>query len=211
MTEVFANEDQAFDRLFVLTDEAVYVSNPDKAALAGIGSRLREGAAVKTVVMDAERIGYVDILSVKTNKHNSDFNIAHRQGSKSEAKNVSFEDASARDAALAALERRLGPGFERAEVQYGVVRAALGPVVGLGVSGAATYLLVELAKGLARGEHVEIHGRGRAKKRVFLWLVDLLGPTGVTIVGGLVVLAFLAWLVARVKKPPLMITLTRAK
>lgn len=209
--DVFTGEDEIFDRLFVVTDDAVYVSNPDKEKLSGIASQLREGASVKAVVPDAEEVRYTAITSVKANKFRDDLNIYHRQGSKTHTKNVTFKDASARDVALAALAPRLGPRFQRREVQYGVVRAAFAPLLTAGGLATLTYVAVQAAAGLAAGDEVEIRGRARAQKRMFAWALELLGPTGVGILGGLVVLGCIAWLVARVKQPPLMITLAPSK
>ena len=210
-TDVFTSDDQMFDRLLVLTDDAVYVSNPDKAQLSRIGSQLREGTPVKTVVPDADEVRYSAISSVTANKLGDSLNIYHLQGSQTRMKNVTFKDASAMQTALAALARRLAPRFQRREVQYGALRASLAPLVTAAVIAALTYVSVMAATGLAAGEDADIRGRAQLVKRIFVWVIGLLGPTGVAIAGGLVVLGCLAWLVARVKQPPLMVTLSPAR
>ncbi len=209
--DVFIGETETFDRLFVVADEAVYVSNPDKEKLAAIAERLRGGAAVKAVVPGADEIRYSAITSVKANKFRDDLNIHHRQGSQTRMKNVTFKDGAARDVALAAVARRLAPRFQRREVQYGVVRAAFAPLLTAGGFAAFTYISVQAAAGIAGGETAEIHGRARAQKRIFAWALELLGPVGVAVVGGLIVLGCVAWLIARVKRPPLMVILSARK
>jgi hypothetical protein len=209
--DVLTGEDEMFDRLFVVTDDAVYVSNPDKEKLSGITSQLREGAAVTTVVPDAEEIRHSAISSVKANKFRDDLNIYHRQGSRTRMKNATFRDSAARDIALAALARRLAPRFQKREVQYGAVRAALAPLLTAGGIAAFTYVSVQAAAGLAAGEEVDIRGRARGEKRMFAWALEILGPTGIGIVGSLLVLGCIAWLVARLKQPPLMITLSPSR
>ena len=210
-SDVFTGSEEMFDRLFVLTDVAVYASNPDKDKLPGIASQLQGGASVKTVVPDAAEVLYSAISSVKANKYRDSLDIHHLQDAKSRMTNVTFKDAAARDTALAALARRLAPRFQKHEVQYGVIRAALVPLLTMAGFAAFTYVAVLAAAGIAAGEDVDIHGRGRAQKRMFAWALELLGPTGVGIIGGLIVLACLAWLVARVKQPPLMVTLSPGK
>jgi hypothetical protein len=53
-----------------------------------------------------------------------------------------------------------------------------------------------------------VKGRHAATARGYILVCRWLGPTGVAIVGGLVVLACIVWLVKRVRQPPLMITLS---
>ena len=211
MIEVFTGENELFDRLLVVSDDAVYVSNPDKEKVAGIASKIREGTPVNSVVPDADAIRYAAVSSVKANRFRDDLNIYHQQAGKTRMLNITFKDAAHRDAALQALERRLAPRFTKAEVQYGVVRAALVPLLTTAALAALTYVSYMAAGGVAAGEAVDIHGRARAQKRMFAWALEILGPTGVAVVGGLIVLGCIGWLVVRVKKPPLMVTLTPRK
>jgi len=211
MIEVFTGENELFDRLLVVSDDAVYVSNPDKEKVAGIASKIREGTPVNSVVPDADAIRYAAVSSVKANRFRDDLNIYHQQAGKTRMRNITFKDAAHRDTALQALERRLAPRFTKAEVQYGVVRAALVPLLTTAALAALTYVSYMAAGGVAAGEAVDIHGRARAQKRMFAWALEILGPTGVAVVGGLIVLGCIGWLVVRVKKPPLMVTLTPRK
>ena len=211
MIEVFTGENELFDRLLVVSDDAVYVSNHDKEKVAGIASKIREGTPVNSVVPDADAIRYAAVSSVKANRFRDDLNIYHQQAGKTRMRNITFKDAAHRDTALQALERRLAPRFTKAEVQYGVVRAALVPLLTTAALAALTYVSYMAAGGVAAGEAVDIHGRARAQKRMFAWALEILGPTGVAVVGGLIVLGCIGWLVVRVKKPPLMVTLTPRK
>ena len=211
MIEVFTGEDELFDRLLVVSDDALYVANPEKEKLTDIAARIRAGTPVKTAAPEAEEIRYSDVSSVKANRFGDDLNVHYRQGSKTRMRNVTFEGAAQRDAALQALERTLGPQFRKREVQYGVVRAAFAPLLTTGGVAAFTYVSYMAASGLAAGEVADIHGRRRAEKRMFAWALGLLGPTGVAVVGGLIILGCVAWLIGRVKRPPLMVTLARSR
>ena len=207
-TEVFTSDGEMFDRLVVITDEAVYVANPEDEKLSGLRTALTGGAAVKSVVPDADQVLWSAVSSVKANKFSDNLNIHHKQGSQTRMKNVTFKNAPARDVVLAALERRLGPRFQKREAQYGVARAAVAPLLTAAGLALFTYIAVQAAVGIAEGEEAEIRGRSQVIKRLFVWVVELLGPTGVTIVGSLLVLGCIAWLVGRVKQPLLMITLS---
>ena len=208
MVEVFTNDDQLFDRLLVFTNEAICVSNPEQGRLSAIASQLREGVPVGTVVPDVQEITYSAISSVKANRHRTDLNIYYKEQSRDRLKNVDFANAEARDRALASLARRLPRSFQRSDVQYGPARAVLAPLATAGAFAAFTYLAVQAAVEVGAGDEIIIRGSATTQKRLFVWALGLLGPTGIGLVGGVVVLGCLLWLIARIKKPPLMTILS---
>lgn len=205
--DVFTGGDQMFDRLFVVTDDAVLVANPPAETLPTIASSVRGGAPVKTLVPDLEEFPFAAITSVTANKFRDTMMIHYNQGPKTRMKDVHFKDAAVRNDALTALARRAR--FQRREVQYGLVKAALAPLLTTIGFAAFTYLSILAAAALASGEEeAEIRGRQQVLKRLFVWALELLGPIGIGIIGGLLVLGCLFWLVGRIKQPPLMITLS---
>ena len=187
---VLTRNDQTFDGRLVLTDHALYVLPQEK------------------------EIRYDAISYVRANKFRDDLDIYHRRSSlplDDYTTKVSFKDASGRDRALEALERRLAPRFQRAEVQYGIVRAALAPFFTGVLVALLTYGSMWTAVLFAAGDEANfVKGAGGYAFAAQLHIVvcRLLGPTGVAIVGGLAVLGCIVWLVQRVKQPPLMITLS---
>ncbi|HEY2941555.1 MAG TPA: hypothetical protein VGN09_03885 [Vicinamibacteria bacterium] len=187
---VLAGDDQMFDGRLVLTDDALYVLPQEK------------------------EIRYDVISSVRANWFGDDLDIYHRRSSlplDDYTTNVTFKDTSARDTALEALEQRLAPRFQRHEVQYGVVRAGFAPFL-MGVLVALfTYGSMWVAVLFAAGDEadfVKAAGQHATAARLHILVCRWLGPTGVAIVGGLVVFGCIVWLVKRVKQPPLMITLS---
>ena len=187
---VLAGDDQTFDGRLVLTDDALYVLPQEK------------------------QIRYDVISYVRANKFRVDLNIYHRRSSlplDNDTTKVSFKDASARDTALEALEQRLAPRFQRREVQWGTVRAALAPFFTGVLVALLTYGSMWTAVLFAAGDEANfVKGAGGYATVAQLHIVvcRLLGPTGVAIVGGLVVLGCIVWLIERVKQPPLLITLS---
>jgi hypothetical protein len=187
---VHIGDDQTFGGRLVLTDDALYVLPQQK------------------------EVRYDVISYVRANWFGDDLDIYHRRSSlplDDDKTNVSFKDASARDRALEALEERLAPRFQRAEVQYGIVRAALAPFFMGVLIALLTYGSMWTAVLFAAGDEANfVKGAGGYASAAQLHIVvcRLLGPTGVAIVGGLVVLGCMVWLVERVKQPPLMITLS---
>ena len=214
--DVFSSGEQLFDRLVVVTNEALFTANPDKPQLAGTASRVTAAApAVTSVVPDAEEIPYKKISSVKANRHRSDLNVYYHDGSRDRMKNIGFDNASTRDRAFESLRRRLGPRFVKDEVQYSVLSAAFAPLLTTVVFAGLTMFLMSAAQELADGTDVNVTGSARAgtaaAKGLTVLVLGLLGPTGVMVVGGLFVAGGIAWLVARVRKPPLMAILTAKK
>jgi hypothetical protein len=203
------------DKILALTEEA-HVSSASKNVLRAIGAERYTGIDVRAAFPQADEILYADISSVHADALDEDLTIYQGGRDLSELPNSStsltFNDASARDAALAALERHLAPRLQRREVQYGVVRAALGPLL-LGVLIAAfAFVAFHAAALIAEGDEAYFYKPGTsARGRAFIPLLKLLGPTGVAILGGLAVLACIVELVERVRRPPLMITLSLRK
>ncbi len=214
--DVFSNGEGLFDRLVVLTTEALFTANPEKPQLAGIAPKVTAAApAVKSVVPDAEEIAYKSISSLKANRHRSDLNVYYHDGSRDRMKNIDFDSAATRDRAFECFRRRLGPRFVKDEVQYSVLSAAFAPLLTVVVFAAITMFMMSAAQELADGADVRITGSARATtaaaKGLTVIVLNLLGPTGVMVLGGLFSAGGIAWLVARVRKPPLMAILTAKK
>lgn len=90
------------------------------------------------------------------------------------------------------------------------MRAAVAPVVALMVVVGAGFLFHDVAAGLVTGESAEVHGRHVLLKAIFVWVLKLLGPTGVAIMTTLCSLGTLWWFVRRIQNPPIIATLNRS-
>jgi hypothetical protein len=182
-------EPQVFDDgCFIVADDAVYVG-PDR-----------------------EKVRWDSICSIDGNKFSGNLNIYQQQFLSLTRKNtVTFKDCSARNFALAALARRLAPRFSMREVQYGALRAGRKPLLIAVAVAAFTGVSVPAAWLVAHGDEGYFYRSHDPYARVAQALIPvfrLLGPAGVAVVGALAVLGCLAWMVARIARPPVMITLT---
>jgi hypothetical protein len=204
--EIFTNPDGLFDRLVALLEDGILIANPAAADLPAWEARLQSEPPGP---VDATVIPYRAITSVRANRYHDDMNLAHGDHSRSHLKNICFRSAAVRDRALDSLHRRLGGEFRREEVQYGYRRAAGWPLVWAVGLAAFTYLSAGAAAELARGAAVSPRHAGRAEKVLFVAFLRVLGPTGAWIIGALLVLGALAWLAARLRRPPRMVFLTR--
>ncbi len=210
-TSHWIDPDRIFDSVVALTDDAIYVANPSKETALAMGEALDRSEAASTVVKDdATVIGVGQIVRVRYNRHDDDIDIDYKPAREKESKNISFSSREERDDFAAQLAERL-PGFEGKVVEYGRLRAALAPVLFGLFASFATWGLHAAAVAIDEGAEAEISGRRAGLKRLLYWVMDVIGPIGVLLVGGLVLVATVAVLVSRVKTPPIMHTLKPAK
>ncbi len=207
---VWVNPREVFNRVLMLSGTAVMFANPNEEKLGEAMAAMERGEESGAAALGKVKgLPLADLRRVECNLRGRDVKFRRGSGKASESK--SFEAASdeQRDEILRSVGERLGAGWVRRDAQYGVVRASLSPVVTLVVLGGITTALWLGARDLASGGEVDTGGRRGLLKRVFVWLLELLGPTGVLIVGGLICVVVLVWLVGRVRNPPLMAVIKR--
>ncbi len=203
--------ERIFDRVVALGDDVVYTGNPSSAKATEMKQALEAGEPPALVLKDGvTAIPFGTILMVSWNRHADDINIAHKGGKEKESENLAFSSREERDDFAAQLAERL-PGYQDKVVEYGPLRAALSPVAFGGLTVFFTWLLHMAAIEIASGREAEFAGRNAGIKRLVYWALDVVGPVGVLVAGGLV-LALTGWrLVSRLKTPPIMHSLKRPK
>lgn len=75
-----------------------------------------------------------------------------------------------------------------------------GPIIGLLVAPLLTWVTWSTALDIQGGTYREPTGRRAGAKKLFAWIAEALGPTGVLVVGGLVCAGMVAWLIVTLKK-----------
>jgi hypothetical protein len=199
--------------LLVLSDDALHLASPDEKGMSRATAALESGEPADSVLGDDATVIALDsIVKVEGNLHHTFFTVhfAETPGAEPTEKNVFCAGAGSRDEVLAALRERLGPDWKRQVVQYSRLRASVEPLIVIGLFGFLTFCFY------MAGAYPESDQSGGGTKVVrtnwvgliFVWVYNLLGPWGGVSVGGVVVALGVAWLVARVIKPPLMLTLT---
>jgi len=203
--------ERAWDKVVALGEDVIYVGNPSRAKAGEMKQRLESGEAATMVLKDdVTLIPLNAIVKVSYNRHHDSIDIDYKPGKEKEDKTLYFSDQAERDDFAGQLAERLS-GFESEVVEYSQVRAAVSPLGFGSLAVFFTWLLHMAAGQIAAGAEREFSGRNAGIKRMLFWALDLIGPTGVLIVGGLV-LALTCWsLVDRVKTPPIMHILKRPK
>jgi hypothetical protein len=104
---------------------------------------------------------------------------------------------------------RFGPGWQRKEVRNSPWRVALWPLGVALLVGVVTFWMCREASLIAEGHRLQTPGTGKAKLvRAVMHLIEgWIGPTGVLILGGVLMLACLPWLWYSIAYPGRRVTL----
>jgi hypothetical protein len=202
------DEETWFNQLVLLTGESIVVANTSDDDVAPIRERLESGENPAAVLSsDALTIPFLSVTKISTDKHDEDIDISYKVGSETKSKTLRLKNPEKRDEVYAELKQVYGEKFQEAEDRYNVLRAAFGSLMGLTIFGGLTWLAVQASKVLRAAGDYEVEGSRAGLKKLIGWILETLGPTGCTIVGGLIC-ALIAWnLVNRVKQPPEMLIL----
>jgi hypothetical protein len=80
--------------------------------------------------------------------------------------------------------------------------AAKGPFVAVVAAGFFTSILADAAEEIAAGDEVSTTGRRAGLKKLLVLVLELIGTTGVYVLGGVAVVAAVVWLCKSVANPP---------
>jgi hypothetical protein len=209
---VWVNPRAALDRATLLFDDALVVANPSAEIAAQLPARLAAGEPLETLLGGKTTvIPLANIRKIRGKQGADDLDVSYTAQGKARTMNVGFADSATRDEMLDALQHRMGAGFQLRVQELSPLQAAIKPFFMLLV---ATFFVVAGFVGaleIAAGAEYDISGRGALLQRAYVSIVSLLGPVGVLVLGGLLVLALLVWFVRRVLNPPTQMTLARAK
>jgi hypothetical protein len=191
--------------LLVVADD--YIAWANEISLEG--QRVAEDKLQRTgdprilVRWGATVLGADDLVAIRTNQHARWLEIQHHQKLKQE---INFTSKQERDRFFEAAAQRLR--LERKKQQYSLLKAAVAPALGLLLALACTGLCM-MAAAEAR-EHNFREGPPRSGGPV-AWFVNAvlvgIGPTRFEVLGLCVVAGLLVWMLCRVLRPPLILTL----
>jgi len=192
-------------QLIVLTDEGCYAQTGTAQETDQLLAELQAGKSPATAfAQSATHVPIRTLTQVKRNHFDDDIDFNFNAGKESKEESITIDDSAVRDAVFDALEQQMRDQFQRYEDQHTRPRAAFGALVALTIFGLGTWGLRAAAIAFQTAEEVEISGRKKGLKQLFVWVLETLGPTGVTVIGGLIC-ALSAWvLVNQLRNPPLM-------
>jgi hypothetical protein len=181
-------------QLIVVTDEAVYADKMSKDAAVQAVDALEAGRSPAMVFgKDAKHVAFRAMTRVQYNEHETDIEFHHRDGKDDSVVSVFIETPG--------LRERLADQFAAHETHFSRWRAAFGSLMALTVFGFGTLLLRGAAAAVRAAGEIEYEGRRQGMKKLFVGVLDLLGPTGVTVIGGILMLLAGLVLYSRLKEP----------
>lgn len=192
-------------QLIVLTEEACYAQTGTQEQTDQLLAELQAGKSPATAFAEsASHVSLRTLTQVKRNHFDDDIDFNYSDGKEDKEVTISIDAEDVRSAVFDAVEEQMRERFQRYEDQHTRPRSAFGSLVALTIFGLGTWGLRAAAIAIQTAEEVEISGRKKGLKQLFVWVLELLGPTGVTVIGGLLCLLSAWVLVNQLKSPPLM-------
>ncbi len=192
-------------QLIVVSNEAVYAQRMANAIALNQIEQLRAGKSPATLFgEEATHVVLRATSRVQNSRGDDDIEFTVREGKDSTTVDLSIDDERIRNEVFDAIEDASQDRFQRYEDQYNRPRAAFGALLALSVIGFLTKVMASAAATIqARGGY-EAEGSRRGAKQLFAWLLELLGSTGVIVIGSLLAALTLWLLVLRLRNPPYM-------
>jgi hypothetical protein len=196
--------------VIALSDEALYVADLGEKEYTQARAALKKGRPAEEVLEGAKTVIPFDRMrKVESNLHYRFVDMTWRgpKAGEDTETNVLCPDPDSRDELMAILRDRLGPDWKREVIEYSRLRAAWQPLVITALFGFLTFCFV-----MATLHPEEGDGRTRVVRTnwigaIFVWAYNLFGPAAPAILGGPFLLGGVVWLVMRLLKPPVMLTL----
>jgi hypothetical protein len=180
---VWINPNAAQDKpsLIRLTRDILTLAVVAAANLDDEERRVRNGG-----VISGQVIPLSSLTNLQGKQDGAELAITFRQDDSEQASaEVALRDRYARDELFDALERQLGTGWERDEGQESRFKPVFGLLVGMGAIALVTWLAYDEALDVQAGKPLRgPGGKGRLFRQVLRWLGELVGPTGVLAIGG---------------------------
>ena len=208
-TQVWIDERNQDFRVVALTPEALYYQDMENQAAQDATSQLHDGAMPDSIFGDkATHIPLRRLTRVRIDRNDdNDVELFYREGKEKENDCLSLHDRDTRDSIFSALKQATSSRFSEFVDAYSRPRAAFASLATLTAFGILTWLLAAAAIQVQGGDPVDVSGRRQGIKRMLVWILDFLGPWGVSIVGGILCALAGMVLVSRLRTPQLMVVL----
>jgi hypothetical protein len=199
--------------MIALSDEALHIASLNEAELKEAKAGFQNGMTVEEVLKEAKLVvPFAQMRRVSSNLHHRVVDVYWKDpGDKEEKdKNLILTDKQSRDELLEGLRQRLGDGWKRQVKQFTRLRAAWAPLAVILLFGAIG-VCVALAHFFPDPNPSTGPRRIPWFVSIFVWLHGIIGWLGVALIFGTFTLMGVIWFIMRMRKPPLMYTLTRNK
>lgn len=210
--KVWINKESIFDNFIVVGDESVVTADLKDAEIDAAKKRILSGERPLNVLLDkATTIPYFMITKIVSEETDTDFEISYKTEKDSDTKTIDAVDIETRKEILRDIESHLDNDFTSMTEEYNVFRAIYASLMTLSGLIIITWLIHGAAASIVEGAEADISGRNSGIKALFVWVLELLGPTGVLIVGALLMFFAVMTLVRRIKQPTIVTTIKKGE
>ena len=206
MTSVWCADDTLFGEMIFLDDSNLIVDLPEEKHVDRMRDALLGGTAPAAVLSsESTNIPLLAVTKISIDRHDEDIEIEYREGKETKDKTLRLTSRDKRDEVYAQLKTAFGEKFAEHRDDYSVLRAVYASLVALTIFGFLTWVFAAAAAEIRAGEAYDTGGDGA--KALFAAALNVMGPVGVSVLGGVIcaVYAFAAFL--NVRQPPSMLIL----
>jgi hypothetical protein len=208
---VWLNPAGLANKVVVLYPDEVAAANPERAAWRRLLAELGRGAPTRAMLgEEAVLVPLAGITLASADKDASFVTLRYTQDGGLTLKTLDFANTRERDEFFDALEARLGADFQRTVREFNALQALAVPVAALVVIVLAAFFCYRGAAGLAVDTTPGLGDQRAPLGFLVPWLLGLVGPSGVIILGALLAVALVLWMIARTKQPPALMMLSPA-
>ena len=211
MGAVWCADDTYFKDLIFLTESNLVIDRPDEEKAPQIKDALLGGTpAAQVLSSNSTDIPLLAITSIQADRTDDEIEIHYKSGDETKEKSIRLASPEKREEVYQELKAAFGEKFTESEDNYSIPRAAFGSLTALTVFGLLTWGGAKFAAMLQAAEDYDISGSNRGAKQLIAWVLELLGPTGVYVVGGIFCALSAMVLYSRVTQPQQMVILQEA-
>ncbi len=205
-TSVWHHPASSLHKTLIIADGRVFIGSADESRLGAIQAGAADPESVLAALgSKAVCINDQKLESIECESQSKNITARYSRNGQSRWTMVSFSDLHQRDAALVAIDQALR--LSRSTEQWSRFRAAKSPAMSLALLTVLVFVLSNAANELSAGGEVNISGRHRGSKRILVFVLNLIGMTGVYVLGASLALAAMYWLYRRMTSPPKTIAL----
>ncbi len=201
---VWLTEGSSTGSIAVLSDDAIVTGEIKSEVLEETTARIEGGESpLNILAKEATHIPFFNIKRVQFDEHEEEIAITYKEGKENKEETINFESKEDRTAAFQLIASRLGDNFTSLTESYSKLRAVYAPLLTLTILGFLTWLFHGAAKDIAAGAEADFSGRNSGIKAIFFWIIDVIGPIGVLVIGSLLMALAVMALIQRYKEPPI--------
>jgi len=201
------------DKLVVLDTAGIIMARPSEKELQQLQVQLRQGHPLTDIPgNDVTGIPMETIVKAEAFQHTRSLSIQSKPKDKNKNTTISFDDPASRDDFFHALRAKLEPTFQYELRKYTPFQVIFSTTLFMVLVGFVTTFLYTFAVAVKTGATRMPRGGSGLTKIIALiafTLAKTLGPIGIAVIGGLIILLCIIWMVRSLKTPPVLMILAK--